>query len=325
MLDPRLNYFVAVVRYGSFTAAARAVGVTQSAITKNVADLERQLGLKLFYRTARGAKVTEKGRQIAERAARLLDDAHELLRVPAAKGVGFSGSLRVGLCPASLEWCLAQPVARFQARHADVRFEITGASFTRMIQHLESGAVDMVIGFEVAFGEWPDVQRQLIGEMSIIPFVRQGHPLRGKGAVSAAELAHYDLVAPTDWRPYGDVIRGIYQSHWRERVHLIDNFAVTQALVASSDVIGLAASAQVENPAFKRQFSTLGKNAMFKPERLCCATRAHWETTQEVRALMSMLRQALLEVRDGALRTDAVPELDFVAAGAGRREMAGGP
>jgi DNA-binding transcriptional LysR family regulator len=41
MLDPRLNHFVAVVRHGSFTAEARAVGVTQSAVTKSVADLER--------------------------------------------------------------------------------------------------------------------------------------------------------------------------------------------------------------------------------------------------------------------------------------------
>ena len=44
MLDPRLNHVVAAAQQGSFTAAARAVGVTQSAITKSIAELERQLG-----------------------------------------------------------------------------------------------------------------------------------------------------------------------------------------------------------------------------------------------------------------------------------------
>ena len=53
MIDRRLQYVVSTARYGSFTAAAERVGVTQSAITKSVADLERQLGYSIFTRTAR--------------------------------------------------------------------------------------------------------------------------------------------------------------------------------------------------------------------------------------------------------------------------------
>ena len=54
MLDRRLLYVVATAKYGSFTAAAEKVGVTQSAITKSIGDLERQIGYLLFNRTARG-------------------------------------------------------------------------------------------------------------------------------------------------------------------------------------------------------------------------------------------------------------------------------
>ena len=80
MLDSRLKYAVAVARIGSFTGAANAVGVTQSAVTKSVADLEQQLGIALFNRTSRGILVTPEGRDFIDRAARLLADADDLFR-----------------------------------------------------------------------------------------------------------------------------------------------------------------------------------------------------------------------------------------------------
>jgi DNA-binding transcriptional LysR family regulator len=58
-MDVRLKHAVAVAKCGSFTAAAKLIGVTQSAVTRAVADLERQLGYDLFHRTARGAFLTD--------------------------------------------------------------------------------------------------------------------------------------------------------------------------------------------------------------------------------------------------------------------------
>src|SRR5580692_11579025 len=98
MLDPRLNHLVAVARCGSFTAAAQSIGVSQSAVTKGVADLERQLGYSLFHRTARGALLTEKGSDFLERAARLLEDARELLE-GSPNSDPYAGTLRIGVAP----------------------------------------------------------------------------------------------------------------------------------------------------------------------------------------------------------------------------------
>src|SRR5580658_2476137 len=99
MLDQRFNHLVAVARCGSFTAAAQAIGVTQSAVTKGVADLERQLGFAVFHRTARGALLTEKGSDFVERAARLLDDARELLDGSSSPNDPYTGTLRIGVSP----------------------------------------------------------------------------------------------------------------------------------------------------------------------------------------------------------------------------------
>lgn len=293
MLDSRLHYVVAVARTGSFTGAAQSVGVTQSAVTKSVADLERQLGTALFYRTSRGALLTETGRDFVERASRLLDDARDLLDGPAARGDRFSGLLRIGVCPASLEWRLIDPLADLLVRHPSIRFELSGSSFERMIQQLRNGTVDVAIGFEAAFSEWPDIRRSSVPALKSKLFVRHGHPILAHGSSSLAELAKYTFVSPSDSRPYGAIIKGFYESQgidWRTRLHIIDYFPVVRRIVASSDAIGVGALSYVKSPSFSREFATLNRLDPFPPAPLCCAIRARWEPKPAVRALISAMK-----------------------------------
>ena len=97
MLDARLTYVLAVSREGSFTAAARAIGVTQPAVTKSIADLERQVGYAIFYRTPGGAIPTENGRTFIARAGRIVEDTRELLSKPAGEDDPYAGVLRIGI------------------------------------------------------------------------------------------------------------------------------------------------------------------------------------------------------------------------------------
>src|ERR1700684_3123931 len=108
MPDRRLHNVVAVALAGSFTNDARTVGITQCGLTKSIADLERDLGYSLFHRVARGALLPEQGREFVERASRLLEDTRILLKGDGEKDP-FAKVLRIGVCPASLEWLLADP------------------------------------------------------------------------------------------------------------------------------------------------------------------------------------------------------------------------
>src|SRR5882757_8270238 len=107
MLDARFNHVVAVANAGSFTAAGELIGLTQSALTKSIADLEAQIGFAIFHRTSRGIVLTERGRDFVERTARLLDDERELFHRPPGPKDVYATTVRVGVCPASLEWRLA--------------------------------------------------------------------------------------------------------------------------------------------------------------------------------------------------------------------------
>jgi DNA-binding transcriptional LysR family regulator len=79
MIDPRLRYLIAIGREGSFSSAAKVLGVTQSAVTKYVAELEKQAGYALFHRGRHGAIATDLGGNFLERIMRLLEDAEDIL------------------------------------------------------------------------------------------------------------------------------------------------------------------------------------------------------------------------------------------------------
>jgi DNA-binding transcriptional LysR family regulator len=80
---------------GSYTAAARSLGISPSAVSKSVQRLERQLGLSLFTRTTRSLTLTAEGRELHERALRLLRDAEEIEQIATVARAEPSGTLRI--------------------------------------------------------------------------------------------------------------------------------------------------------------------------------------------------------------------------------------
>lgn len=311
-MDVRFKHVVAVATAGSFTAAAELVGVTQSAVTRGVADLERQLGYDLFYRTARGAFLTDKGRNFAERAARLLDEEQELLEGDFGETDPFSGVLRIGVSPASLEWMLTRPVTALKIRHPAIRFEIVGAPFERMASMLRNGGVDVVLGFQDAFREWSDIKNEVVGELQTTLFVRKGHPLLNGETIKAETIVNYELVSLSDSRPHGAVIRTVYENQgvdWRKRLHVIDYFPIVRKIVENSDAMGVVALSHATLPAFRERFVTIDTLAMnlFAPAPICCATRTKWEANLSARAFISMVRS----MNDRSFRAEDMPELRY--------------
>ena len=296
MLDSRLNHAVAVARAGSFTGAAALAGVTQSAITRSIADLERQIGYSIFVRTPRGAILTEQGRDFAERAQKLIEDTKDLLQRPQGDEDAYAGVLRIGVCPASMEFRLIEPLARLLKKHPSIKLNVSGGVFERMVQQLRNGGLDVAVGFEAAFADWPDLRRHRIpNEDGGMLFVRRGHPILQQRRPTPKALAKYDFVSPSDSRPYGAVVRAIYEDNgvdWRKRIHTVDFFPLVRKIVATTDAIGVMVSSTFDQSAsFKNEFAILETATMLaEPSPMCCAVRARWEPRPAARALLSVLQ-----------------------------------
>jgi DNA-binding transcriptional LysR family regulator len=295
VLDRRLNHVIAVAHGGSFTKAAEIIGISQSGITKSIADLERELGYSLFYRTAKGAMPTEEGRDFIERATRLLEDARTLLAGTRERNDPYAQSLRIGVCPASIEWLLASPLTTLLSRHPSIRYELVASTFERVIQLLRTGGVDVAFGFEEAFAEWSEVKRERISTMQSVFFVRKGHPILALDKVTNEDLSTYDFAVPSDSRPYGAVFRSLFEDsgQWQRHLHFIDFFPIVMRIVASSDTIGVTTREFAASEKFAATFVSVPGDYILPRSHLCCAIRSRWEPTPAVRAFLRAMREKL--------------------------------
>lgn len=292
MLDRRLTHVVAVANASSFSKAADIVGITQSGITRSIADLERELGYALFHRTARGVTATERGRDFVERARQLIEDTRALMS-GGEESDPYARSLRIGVAPSSLEWRLAEPLAALVARYPSIRFEVSGSGVERCVHLLRSGAVDVAVGFENAFADWSDLKLDRIGGIQPALYVRRGHKILEKDRITRADLAQLDCVMPSDSRPFGTIIRTLFETHgisWQRHLHVTDHQMIARRVVAKSDAFGFTSRDVTTSEGFTDQFASIEVEGFLDKFFICCATRARWELSKPVLAFVRIMR-----------------------------------
>jgi DNA-binding transcriptional LysR family regulator len=148
MLDvTRLRVLVAVARYGSVTAAARALNYAQPSISHHIARLEAETGARLLQRAGRGVRLTDAGRLLAERAEEIigrLDAAENEL----AAHVGMrQGRVRLASFPSALRTIVPAAAARIQAENPGVDVLLSEAEPPEALRMLRAGYVDVALVF----------------------------------------------------------------------------------------------------------------------------------------------------------------------------------
>lgn len=171
-----------VATHGSFTAAAREAGLTQSAITRQVQGVEARLGVALFERTTRKVALTEAGAFLLRETTRLVGDLDALLRrlreeyteAPREVRVGVSKSISVAYLPGFF--------AAQQRRQPDVRMHVTHQPSAALLERVESNELDVAI---------------LCPPKRLPPALRITHRFDDA----------FDLILPPDWTPPAATLR----------------------------------------------------------------------------------------------------------------------
>ena len=126
MLDlPQLTSFLCVVRVGSFVGAADAIGLSKAAVSRHVADLEAQLGVRLLHRTTRRLSLTDDGQRFHDQAVELVAALQDLESQTAATGGEAAGLLRINAPVTFGNLHLAPLWPRFIAANPKVSLDIT--------------------------------------------------------------------------------------------------------------------------------------------------------------------------------------------------------
>jgi DNA-binding transcriptional LysR family regulator len=119
-----LNSFLAVARRRSFAAAARDLGVSTSALSQAVRQLEARLGVTLLTRTSRSVALTDAGQRLAENAGPAVDQALESLKTVSARPGEITGRVRLSVPTVSVALVVARLIPRFLERHPKVQVEV---------------------------------------------------------------------------------------------------------------------------------------------------------------------------------------------------------
>ncbi|MCV7252512.1 LysR family transcriptional regulator [Mycobacterium hackensackense] len=147
----QLTYALAVADTGSFTAAARRCHISQSALSTQIAQLEGELGVRLFQRTTRQVNLTEAGELFMPTAGRMVELADELRAKMSAYTAESLSTLRVGSTQTATR-VLDVPAAlgRLRGRHPQVRITMTAGPSTELIGAVADGSLDIALAGSVS-------------------------------------------------------------------------------------------------------------------------------------------------------------------------------
>lgn len=140
----QLETFFWTVTLGSFSAAAERLYATQSAVSMRVRELERTLGVELFDRTHRTARLTPRGRELMEYASRILDLSTELEHRIAAPESMF-GTVRFGVAEVITTTWLPELIRTIAERYPNVRLEIEEALTAELMESLAQAELELVL------------------------------------------------------------------------------------------------------------------------------------------------------------------------------------
>jgi DNA-binding transcriptional LysR family regulator len=196
MLDVRrLRVLQEVVTSGSFSAAAESLHLSQSAVSQQIAVLEREVGIPLLERTSAGPKLTAAGEALMEHGdaviCRLEEAERELAQIAGLEG----GRLRLASFPTASATLMTSALSLFRQRFPKVELEFKEDEPEDSFPGLKRGEFDLAVVFD--YPAFPldfsrDVETELIYEEPMYLALPQGHPLAAGKSVKIADLADED-------------------------------------------------------------------------------------------------------------------------------------
>lgn len=239
MLDvKRLRILREVAHQESFSAAGDALFLSQSAVSQQIATLEREVGMQLLDRTREGPKLTDAGKVLvahAEAAIARLDEAErELAAIAGLEG----GELRMASFPSASATVLTEAVSAFHSRHPAVRLRVADAEPEESLPRLRAGELDLALVFEYPLLPHPperDLDRVLLLSESMHIALPKDHPLAERQIVPLAAFSDTEWLCGSRPSSCGDVvISACRNAGFEPRIGFeTDDYHVMQGFIAA--------------------------------------------------------------------------------------------
>ena len=274
----KLRQVVGVDKAGSFSRASASLNISQSTLTKAVADVEVVLGYALFPRNARGVVATPEGREFLNRAARIVADFDLLVEDAKSNRYASDKKLRVGISPATLEGFFNRPAAALLVRRPDVCLTLLGVPSDRGLELLKRGDIDLLFAPMVTLEREQELEIEPMHSLAMRLFCRKDHPLADSPSPSVEDLRPYKFVTSDLYEIFGKQINQFLSQDDGEvdnKIHVINNFSIITEIIAQTDAISVVSEDYANTNAFGQRFAAIDLD-FFEPMTFGMARLSKW-------------------------------------------------
>lgn len=237
-----LRYFLTVVREESITKASEVLHITQPTLSRQLAQMEKDLGVKLFDRGTRKIKLTNEGILLRRRAEEILQLVDKTEKELVEQEEQVEGKISMGCGEIAAVQLLSQIIKSFRQKYPLVTFDIFTATADLVKEQMDKGLLDIGLFLEPIDMEKYEFTLLDIGEKWVV-LMRSDDPLAARETITAQDLSELPLILPRRMNVQNELASWFGSYYDRLNVVFTSNLSTNSSIMVNS---GLAYSLVIE-------------------------------------------------------------------------------
>ncbi len=198
MTDSQITCFLCVAKYLNFTEAANHLFMAQSSLSRNISNLETELGIRLFTRTKKYVRLTPGGAVLYQEFSRLMEEGKSAIQKARHAELGQEGSIKLGVIETQRsENFLPAALNALRKKHSGIQFHLFRGNFKELRESLLKNRIDIALTMDFDLPDYPEQKTiyQPFFQTNLRCVISRSHPLADQPEISLADLKEDPLIA----------------------------------------------------------------------------------------------------------------------------------
>jgi len=229
-----LRYFVAAAETQNVSRAALKLHVSQPALSRQIHDLEEELGFALFERSAKSVHLTEAGKTFLAEARAVLERADDAVKAARAVATGASGELHIGYAPSPTARVLPRALRTFQAEFPRMRVKLHDLSSEEMLAGVREGKLGLALMVRPNRKLLRGLRFEEVARDTLCLLVAPNHAYAARGSVTISEASREPLVvfARADYPDYEETLTSVF-GHVKAKLKIVEEHDSAASLITA--------------------------------------------------------------------------------------------